>query len=93
MFPLPLCDLPFSPNYFKYDIIIIFITAVIITIDGEARATLFVETQRKRKCVCWIVTWSALAQHESPSVSLIHCIMINCILSSGKITTDCNYIN
>lgn len=35
MFPLPLCDLPFSPNYFKYDIIIIFITAVIITIDGE----------------------------------------------------------
>lgn len=35
MFPLPPCDLPFSPNYFKYDIIIIFITAVIITIDGE----------------------------------------------------------
>ena len=41
----PLCDLPISPNYFKY----VIIATIIITIDGDT----FCWTQRKGKCVLY----------------------------------------
>ena len=57
----PLCDLPISPNYFKY----VIIATIIITIDGDT----FCWTQRKGKCVlyCYLGCLGL--------GSMIHCVL------------------